>query len=103
MRRMRVEASAIVDGAPADVYALLADYREGRPRVLPPEHFRDLEVEEGGRGTGTVLRYRSVAGRGERRYRMLVSEPEPGRVLVESSTTSSLVTTLTVEPAKDDT
>jgi hypothetical protein len=101
LRRLRVEATAVIDGAPEDVYALLADYRDGRPRVLPPVNFRDVEVEEGGRGAGTILRFRSVAGRGQRHYRMLVSEPEPGRVLVESSMNSSLVTTLTVEPTSD--
>ena len=98
MRRMRIKVSAVINAGAEDIYALLADYREGHPRILPEENFRDVEVEAGGRGAGTVICYRSVAGRGERRYRMSVTEPEPGRVLVESSTTSTPVTTLTVMP-----
>ncbi|MFL5734465.1 MAG: SRPBCC family protein [Chloroflexia bacterium] len=98
MRRMRVDVQRVVDATPEKVYALLSDYRDGHLRILPGANFRDVALEAGGSGAGTILRYRSVAGRGERRYRMLVSEPEPGRVLRESSTTSSLVTTFTVSP-----
>ena len=38
------------------------------------------------------------AGGRSRSYRMQVSEPEPGRVLAESDTGSSLKTTFTVNP-----
>lgn len=85
--------------APAEVvYRYLADMREHHPRFLPPA-FSDFEVEEGGVGEGTVTRFKLTAGRRVRRYRMRVGEPEPGRVLTESDTGSSLVTTFTVDPA----
>lgn len=85
-------------GAPAEtVYSYLADMRTHHPRFLPPA-FSDFEVESGGVGAGTVIRFAITAGGRTRRYRMQVAEPEPGRVLTESDTASSLVTTFTVSP-----
>jgi hypothetical protein len=85
-------------GAPAEtVYSYLADMRTHHPRFLPPA-FSDFEVESGGVGAGTVIRFAITAGGRTRRYRMQVAEPEPGRVLTESDTASSLVTTFTVTP-----
>jgi Polyketide cyclase / dehydrase and lipid transport len=98
MRRIHVEASAVIGARPEEVYTILADYRNGHPQILPREHFRDLQVEAGGRGTGTILRFRVRIGAIERFYRMLVSEPEPGRVLVEADIESDLTTTFTVTP-----
>ena len=49
-------------------------------------------------GAGTITRFTVNAGGHRRVYRMRVTEPEPGRVLVESDTNSSLVTTTTVTP-----
>src|SRR5579875_3120166 len=71
--------------------------REHHPRFLPPA-FSDFRVESGGVGAGTVTRYKLTAGGRTREYRMSVAEPEPGRVLTESDTGSSLVTTFTVTP-----
>lgn len=84
--------------APADVvYRCLSDFREHHPHFLPPA-FSDFEVEEGGVGEGTIARFVVTAGGRSRPYRMRVTEPEPGRVLVETDTQSSLVTTFTVTP-----
>jgi hypothetical protein len=71
--------------------------REHHPRFLPPA-FSNFEVESGGVGAGTVTRFKLNAGGRTRSYRMQVAEPEPGRVLTESDTESSLVTTFTVHP-----
>ena len=101
MSRIRAASSAVVDARPEDVYNLLADYRNGHPKILPKEHFRDLEVEAGGVGAGTVIRFRLRSGGIERPYRMRVSEPQPGRALMESDTASNLATTFTVTPVSD--
>jgi hypothetical protein len=88
-------------GAPADtVYRYIADYNEHHPHFLPPA-FSDFRVETGGVGAGTVTRFRVTAGGRSREYRMTTAEPEPGRVLTESDTNSSLVTTWTVAPQGD--
>ena len=85
-------------GAPAGaVYGYIADMREHHPRYLPPA-FSDFAVESGGVGEGTVTRFTVTAGGRTRQYRMRVAEPEPGRVLTESDTNSSMVTTTTVTP-----
>ena len=84
--------------APADtVYRYVADMREHHPHFLPPA-FSDFRVESGGFGAGTVTRFKVTAGGRTREYQMKVAEPEPGRVLTESDTGSSLVTTTTVRP-----
>jgi len=67
------------------------------PRFLPPA-FSDFKVEEGGVGAGTVTSFAITAGGRKRAYRMRVTEPAPGRTLVESDANSSLVTTFNVEP-----
>ena len=101
MSKIHVDSSAIIE-APADrVYELIADYRTGHPRMLPAEYFHSLEVEDGGYGAGTVIRFVTRTGRIERPYRMIVSEPEPGRVLMESDSSSTLATTFTVTPIAD--
>lgn len=88
-------------GAPAArVYEYIRDYRQHHPKFLPPA-FSDLRVEQGGVGAGTIFAFTSTAARRTRRFRMLVSEPEPGRVLVESDQLSSIVTMFTVTPDGD--
>jgi len=95
--RIAVSAEGTVK-APADtVYRYIADMREHHPRFLPPA-FSDFRVESGGVGAGTILRYKLTAGGRTREYRTKIAEPEPGRVLTESDTGSSAVTTFTVSP-----
>jgi Polyketide cyclase / dehydrase and lipid transport len=97
MGTIHVSAERSVDAAPEVVYGYLADMREHHPRFLPPA-FSDFQVESGGVGAGTVTRFKVNAGGRSREYRMQIAEPEPGRVLTESDTNSSLVTTFTVDP-----
>lgn len=97
MAKIVVCAERAID-APADVvYRYVADMRDHHPHLLPPA-FSDFRVESGGVGAGTVTRFKVTAGGRTREYRMRVDEPEPGRVLTESDTGSSLVTTTTVSP-----
>jgi uncharacterized protein YndB with AHSA1/START domain len=97
MSELSVTAERVV-GAPAErTYRYIADFRTHHPRFLPPA-FSDFHVEQGGVGAGTVYSYRLTAGGRVRTYRMRAEEPERGRVLTESDTGSSLVTTWTVTP-----
>jgi hypothetical protein len=97
MAELRVAAEGDVAAPAPEVYSYIADYREHHPRFLPPA-FSKYEVEVGGVGEGTVVRFRLKAGMRDRDYRMRVTEPSPGSVLVESDLDSSLVTTFTVTP-----
>jgi uncharacterized protein YndB with AHSA1/START domain len=97
MAKIVVSAERVVDASAEAVYRYVADMREHHPRFLPPA-FSDFQVESGGTGAGTITRFKVTAGGRTRDYRMKVDEPEPGRVLTESDTASSMVTTTTVTP-----
>ena len=88
--------------APTDVvYGILRDYVRHHPQILP-DRFTALTVEEGGIGAGTVFDLSvTVLGRTQQMH-MVVDEPEPGHVLMESDTSDGTVTTFTVEPDGHD-
>jgi Polyketide cyclase / dehydrase and lipid transport len=92
-----VSAEGAVDAPAETVYGYIADMREHHPRFLSPA-FSDFQVESGGVGAGTVIRYKLTAGGRTREFRTTVAEPEPGKILTESDTRSSSVTTFTVSP-----
>jgi uncharacterized protein YndB with AHSA1/START domain len=92
---MDVSAERVIDAPPKTVYACIADVRQHYPHFLPPA-FSDFQVVEGGVGAGSMVQFTLTAGGRSRRYRMVMAEPEPGRVITESDTGSSLVTTFTV-------
>jgi hypothetical protein len=90
-------SSRLIPARPEVLYEILADYRSGHPRILPEPPFRSLVVERGGRGAGTLIRVEmKLLGR-TRSFRAAISEPEPGRVLVEDNDTGYR-TTFSVEP-----
>lgn len=95
MAEIIISETAVMQAAPDVVYSIFADYHEAHPSVLPRPHFGALVVERGGTGAGT--RFRVEVGR--KTYRMDVTEPQPGRVLLESDLDSDLTTTFAVEPA----
>jgi hypothetical protein len=98
MPRHQVSAEAIISAPAGIVYAVIADYRDGHPRILPRPPFVSLEVEQGGAGAGTVIKCRMrVFGRTQS-FRATVSEPDPGRLLVETIPENGAVTTFLVEP-----
>ncbi len=100
MAAHQIAASALIHVPPQDLYAIIADYHQGHPQILPKPPFVSLAVEQGGTGTGTVIRvHMRVLGRLSM-FRAVVTEPEPGRVLVETND-NGYVSTFTVEPRAD--
>lgn len=95
---VRAAESAVIDAQPEMIYNILADYRHGHPRILPQQYFKELEVLRGGQGAGTVIRSRVRAFGTEVTYQLEVTEPEPGRVLVETDKDAGVVTTFTISP-----
>jgi len=93
-----VSASAVIPARRERVYSLIANYNDGHPRILPKQ-FTSLVVEQGGVGAGTVIRFQmSLFGR-RQTFRAAITEPEPGRVLVETDLNGNgAVTTFTVNP-----
>ena len=93
-----VTASALVEAPAEVVYKILADYHEGHPHILPRKYFTFLAVERGGVGEGTLIRFGMRAFGKTRIARAAVTEPEPGRVLVETALDEGgPVTTFVVE------
>ena len=100
-RQYRVSSSGRIEARPGRVYAAIADYREQHPQIIPPEYFGRLEVLGGGMGAGTRTRVQMRVLGTTRVFEQVVTEPEPGRVLVETNQDGSGVTTFTVEKADD--
>ena len=99
-----VTVSAVIPARRDRVYALIANYHDGHPRIIPKQ-FSGMVVEQGGIGAGTVIRFQvSVFGR-KQTFRAAITEPEPGRVLVETDLDANgAITTFTVDqgPAPAD-
>ena len=98
MKPKPVTATAVIDAPAAIIYGIIADYRDGHPRILPKPYFTSLDVETGGVGAGTVIRVTMHVLGSTRSFRAEITEPEPGRVLVERDLESGTVTTFKVEP-----
>jgi hypothetical protein len=98
MSPYRVGSSAEIPAPAQAVYAVLADYRVGHPSILPKGN--TVVLESGGTGAGTVFTLKSTLLGVTKSIRMAVSEPEPGRVLVERELPDGFVTTFTVDPLR---
>lgn len=98
MAMHRVSATKVIPASAARVYDLLADYREGHPSILPKPEFISLTVEQGGRGAGTVVSFQMKLMGRVQTFHSAITEPEPGRVLVETDMNTGAVTTFMIEP-----
>lgn len=101
MNTYRATGTALISAPAQVVYAIIADYRDGHPRILPKPPFVSLEVEQGGRGAGTIVRFEMTSFGRTQSFRATITEPEPGRVLVETTDDDGPVTTFTVDPRVD--
>ncbi|WP_406505197.1 SRPBCC family protein [Streptomyces sp. NBC_00212] len=98
MAQVEATTERIVAADPETVFDTLADYKDGRPKLLP-EHFSEYQVREGGDGEGTLVHWKLQATSKRVRDCLLeVTEPTNGQ-LVEKDRNSSMVTTWTVTPA----
>ena len=88
--------------APATViYEIIADYRNLHPLILPKPNFLSLDVEEGGYGAGTIVNFKMRILGQTQSFRSLITEPDPGRVLLETDIKSGVSTRFHVTP-KDE-
>jgi hypothetical protein len=99
MGQIIVKAEADLEASSTEVYATIADYRQRHPNILPKELY-DLQVEQGGYGAGTIFRFKMRMLGMVQSFYQRVSEPEPGRVLVEQDIDSpqQVTTTFRVTP-----
>ena len=100
MSQVHVSAERVLDAPANVVYQCIAGYeRHHRPGGFLPPAFSDQRVDRGGIGAGTVITFKMhVAGRTQTATSE-ITEPQPGRVLVESS--QGVDTVFTVEPEGD--
>lgn len=98
MGQFHVSVTEVIAAPVEAVYALLADYQHGHPSILPPQYFKELTVEEGGQGAGTVVRVVMETMGNRQTYRFTISEPVPGRVLLEEDASAGAITRFTLEP-----
>jgi hypothetical protein len=92
-----ISASAIIPARRERIYSLIANYNDGHSRIIPKQ-LNGLVVEQGGVGAGTVIRYQMNLLGKTQTFRAAITEPEPGRVLVETDLdTNGAVTTFTVD------
>jgi hypothetical protein len=96
-----VSASSRIDAPPDRIYAIIADYHTGHPSILP-KPFQNLVIEKGGVGAGTIIRFEVHAYGTVTKCRAIVTEPQPGRVLVETNVEpTESPTTFTLVPGAD--
>lgn len=98
MPEIRAMSSALIPASPPTVYGLIADYHRGHPSILPPKYFENLTVEQGGVGAGTRISFEMRSFGTVQRFRGDVTEPEPGRRLVETYPDMGIETVFTVDP-----
>ena len=101
MAKYDISASAMIPAPAQKVYNLIADYRHGHPRILPKPYFESLTVQEGGYGAGTKIDFQMKLMGRLQSFHSVVTEPKPGRVLVETDASTGAATTFTVEPRLD--
>ncbi|HEY7269132.1 MAG TPA: SRPBCC family protein [Dehalococcoidia bacterium] len=98
MSTIKPSGERVIDAPPAVVYNCIADYNQHHANILAKE-FHDLKVTGGsGVGAGTEIRFKATMSGRTRDMRAEVTEPQPGRVLVESYPDVASVTTFTVDP-----
>lgn len=98
MATYQAEATQEINARPEHVYAMLSDYKIHHPNIVPKPYFQNIVVQEGGVGAGTVFTMDLVIMGVTRKYRLTVSEPEPGWVLAESDESLGQTSWFILEP-----
>lgn len=97
MEENKFSVSLLIASPPDIVYRIIADYKNSHPKILPNPPFISLVIEEGGFGAGTVMTVIMKVFGKEQKFKSIVTEPEPGHLLVETNDTG-YITTFKVEP-----
>ena len=96
-----VSRSERIEAPPDRIYGIIRDYHHGHPSILPKQ-FSNMRVEAGGIGAGTRIHFDVTVFGQKQHFVALVTEPEPGRVLVETNLEpTQSVTTFVVDPEGD--
>ncbi len=96
MKTYEVTVECIIDAAHPQVYNIVIDMEEHR-RILPKQ-FESLVVLEGGKGAGTIFRLNMNVMGNRSSLEMIISEPEPGRIVQERDEAAGVTTTWRLAP-----
>ena len=96
-KTIHVEASYTINAHPEVLYAIIADYQIAHRAILPMPPFTSLIVEKGGQGSGTIVRSQMKVFGKIYTFRQIVTEPEPGHILVETDMETGQFTRFTFD------
>lgn len=96
-----ISAESMIAASAGAVYRLLADYRQGHPSIVPKKYFGPLQIEAGGVGAGTIIRFNMTVLGTTKTFRMLVAEPRKGQLLTETDMETGSCTSFTVTQHTD--
>jgi hypothetical protein len=99
MKTQIAKASRVIHAPAERVYEIIADYHTRHPLILPKPYFLSLNVEEGGVGEDIIVRFDLRLLGQTRSFRSLITEPEPGRTLLETDINSGVATRFHIRPA----
>jgi len=98
MSMLNIIVSAVIDASPEAVYAVFSDYEVAHNAILPKPYFEEMVVLEGGQGAGTVVDVHMNVFGNKKTYHFTITEPEPGRLLVETDNNTGEGTHFIFEP-----
>src|SRR6201998_4107208 len=97
MGQVSADSSVVINTAPEVVLGAVADYQTIRQKILS-SHYTDYQVVQGGRGPGTVAKWKLHATKS--RVRDVEAHVDvAGHTVIEKDANSSMVTNWTVAPA----
>lgn len=102
MKSQTPTATRVIDVPTEIIYNIIADYRNMHWLILPKEYFLSLEVEEGGFGAGTVINFAMRLLGQTQSFHSLITEPEPGRLLVETDIKSGIPSFFHIVPIEKE-
>jgi hypothetical protein len=97
MNTIKIEYSAVLQARPETIWQVITDYQNAHRAILPKPYFKDMVVEQGGIGAGTIIHTTMTVWGQHYSFHQLVSEPEPGRVLVETDMATGQYSSFTLD------
>lgn len=97
MGQVSAANTILVNAEPAAALAAVADYQTVRPKILPAQ-YSEYQVVQGGRGAGTVARWKLQATKSRVRD-VQVDVDVAGHSVIEKDANSSMIINWTVAPA----
>jgi hypothetical protein len=95
-----IQATKTIQARPELIYDIIADYHDGHQQILPRRYFKEMIVDEGGKGVGTKLTIHMSAFGTNTILKQTVTEGVRGRLLVEENDNGT-VTKFIIKPLND--